>query len=158
MNSSMTGFPVHHQLPELAQTQVHQVSDVIQASHPLSSSSPLALNPQYLPSSGFFPMSWLFASGGHSIGASALASVLPVNIQDWLSLGWTNLISLQSKALLRVFSNTTVQKYLTLRCSAFFTVQLSHPYMTTEKTIDLTLRIFFSKVISLLFNHCLGLS
>ena len=85
-------------------------------------------------------------------------SISPMNIQDWFPLGWTGWISSQSKGFSRVFSNTTVQKYLTLRCSAFFTVQLSHPYMTTEKTIDLTLWIFFSKVISLLFNHCLGLS
>ena len=66
---------------------------------------------QSFPASGSFPMSWLFASGGQSIGASASASVLPVNIQDWFHLGLTSLISLQSKGLSRVFSNTTVQKH-----------------------------------------------
>ena len=74
-----------------------------------------------------------------------------MNIQDWSPLGWTNWISLQSEGLLRVFSNTTIQKHL-LRCSAFFIVQLSHPYMTTGKTIALTRRTFVHKVMSLLSN------
>ena len=96
-------------------------------------------------------MSQLFTSGGQSIRVSASTSVLPVNTQDWSPLGWTGWISLQSKGLPRVFSNTTVQKSILLR-SAFFTVQLSHPYMTTGKTIALTRRIFVGKVMSLLFN------
>ena len=66
---------------------------------------------QSFPASGSFPMNQFFASGGHSIGASASASVLPMNIQDWFPLGWTGWISLQSKGLSRVFSNTTVQKH-----------------------------------------------
>ena len=66
---------------------------------------------QSFPTSGSFPMSHLFTSGGQSIGASASASVLPMNIQDWFPLGWTGWISLQSKGLSRVFSNTTVQKH-----------------------------------------------
>ena len=66
---------------------------------------------QSFPSSGYFQMSWLFASGGQSIGISASASVLPMNIQDWFPLGWTGWISLQSKGLSRVFSNITVQKH-----------------------------------------------
>ena len=74
---------------------------------------------QSLPASGSFQMSQLFASGGWSIRVSASASVLPMNIQDWFPLGWTGSISLQSKGLSRVFSNTTVQKHL------FFSVQLS---------------------------------
>ena len=76
-------------------------------------------HPQSLPAPGSFPMSQLFTSGGQSIGVSASASVLPVNTQDWSPLGWTGWISLQSKGLLRVFSNTTVQKY------QFFGAQLS---------------------------------
>ncbi|CAN0346101.1 unnamed protein product [Rangifer tarandus platyrhynchus] len=88
-------------------------------------------------------MSQLFASGGQSIGVSASASVLPMNRTGW--------VSLQSKGLSRVFSNTTVQKHL-LWCSAFFIVQLSHPYMTFGKTIALTGRTFVGKVTSLLFN------
>ena len=81
--------------------------------HPTISSSviPFSSCPQSFPGSGSFQMSQLFASGGQSIGASASASVLPMNIQDWSPLGWTGWISLQSKGLLRVFSNTTVQKH-----------------------------------------------
>ena len=81
--------------------------------HPsfLSSADLFSSCPQSFPASGSFPMSRLFTSGGQSIGGSALASVLPVNIQGWFSLGLTGLISLQSKGLLRVFSCITVQKY-----------------------------------------------
>ena len=81
--------------------------------HPTISSSviPFSSCPQSFPASGSFLMSRLFASGGQSIGVSTLASVLPMNIQDWFPLGLTGLISLQSKGLSRVFSNTTVQKY-----------------------------------------------
>ena len=97
-------------------------------------------------------MSQFFVSGGQSIEVSASASVLPVNIQDLFSLGWSGWISLQSKGLSRVFSNTTVQKASSLWRSAFFIVQLLHPYMTTGKTMALTRWIFVSKVMSLLFN------
>jgi len=93
-------------------------------------------------------MSQLFASGDQSIGASTSTSVLPMNIQDWFPLGLTGLISLLSKGLSRVFSNTTVQKLL-LQHSALFMVQL---YMTTGKTIVLTIQTFVGKVMSLLFN------
>ena len=89
--------------------------------HPAISSSviPFSSCPQSLPASGFFPMSQLFAWGGQSIGVSALVSVLPKNTQDWSPLEWTGWISLQSKGLSRVFSNTTVQKH------QFFGTQLS---------------------------------
>ena len=88
--------------------------------HPAISSSvvPFSSCPQSLPATGSFPMSQLFTWGGQSIGVSALASVLPMNTQDW-SLGWTGWISLQSKGLSRVFSITTVQKH------QFFDTQLS---------------------------------
>ena len=81
--------------------------------HPTISSSvvPFSSCPESFPASGSFPMSQLFISGGQSIGVSASTSVLPINIQDWSPLGWTGWISLQSKGLSRVFSNTTVQKY-----------------------------------------------
>ena len=108
MDCSMPGFPVHHQLLEPTQTHVHQVGDAIQPSHPLLVPSPPIFS---LSASGSFQMSQFFASGGQSIGASALASVLPMNMQDWSPLGWTGWISLQSKGLSRVFSNTTVQKH-----------------------------------------------
>ena len=108
MDCSMSGFPAH-QLPELAQTHLHQAGDAIQPSYPLSSPFSPAFNlSQHLNS---FRMSQLFASGGQSIGASVSASVLPMNIKDWFPLGWTGLISLKSKGLSRVFSNTTVQKH-----------------------------------------------
>ena len=99
-------------------------------------------------------MSQFFTSGGQSIGVSASTSVLPMNIQGWFPLGWTGWISLQPKGLSRVFSNTTVQKHQSsiLQCSAFFMVQLSHPYMTTGKTIALTRQTFVGKIMSLLFN------
>ena len=105
MNRSTPGFPVHHQLLEFTQDHVHRVNDAIQPSHPLLSPSPPA--PKSLPASESFPMSQLFASGGQSIGLSASASVLPMNTQDWSPLGWTGWISLQSKGLSRVFSNTS---------------------------------------------------
>ena len=81
--------------------------------HPTISSSvdPFSSHLQSFPASGPFPMSQFFTSGGQSIGASASASVLPMNIQDWSPLGWTGWISLQSKGLSRVFSNATVQKH-----------------------------------------------
>ena len=89
--------------------------------HPTISSSviPFSSHLQSFPTSGAFPMSQLFASGGQSIGVSASASLLPMNIQDWFPLGWTGWIFLQSKGLSRVFSNTTVQKH------QFFGTQLS---------------------------------
>ena len=122
--------------------------------HPTISSSviPFSAWPQSFPASGSFPMSQLFASGGQSIGVSASASVLPMNIQDWFPSGWTGLISWQSKGLSRVFSNTTVWKHQFLQCSAFFMVQSSHPYMTTGKTIALTIQTVVGKVTSLLFD------
>ena len=97
-------------------------------------------------------MTQFFASGGQNIGASASASGLPMNTQDLFPLELTGLISLQSKGLSRVFSNTTVQKKSILWCSAFFMIQLSHTYMTTGKTIALTIWTFVYKVMSLLFN------
>ena len=81
--------------------------------HPTISSSVALFSSclQYFPASGSFPKSWLFTSGGQSIGDSASASILPINIQDWFPLGWTGLISLQFKGLSGVFSNITVQKH-----------------------------------------------
>ena len=114
MNRSMPGLPVHHQLPEFTQTHVHWVGDAISSSVVSFSSCP-----QSLPASGSFPVSQPFSWGSQNIGVSALASVLPMNTQDWSSLGWTGWISLQSKGLSRVFSNTTVQKH------QFFSAQLS---------------------------------
>ena len=118
------------------------------------SNIPFFSRPQSFPASGSFQKSQLFASDGQSIGvsASASASVLPINTQDWSPLGWTGWISLQSKRLSGVFSNTTVQKHQFFCAQLSFIVQLSHPYMTTGKTIALTRRTFVDKVIFLLFN------
>ena len=121
--------------------------------HPTISSSvvPFSSCLQSFPASGFFQMSQLFASGGQSIGVSASTSVLPMNTQDWSPLGWIGWISLQSKGLKSLLQHHS-SKASILRHSAFFIVQLSHPYMTTGKTIALTRRTFFGKVTSLLFN------
>ena len=123
--------------------------------HPTISSSvvPFSSHLQSFPASGSFQMSQLFSSGGQSIGASASASVLPMNIQDWFisfRMDWLDLLAVQGtpKSLLQHHSS----KASILRRSAFFIVQLSHPYMTTGKTIAWTRRTFVGKVMSLLFN------
>ena len=115
MDCSTPGLPVHHQLLELTQTHVHWVGDRWTIS---SSVVPFSFYLQSFSASGSFPMSQL-SSGGQSIGVSALASVPPMNTQEWSPLGWTGWISLQSKGLSRVFSNTTVQKH------QFFGTQLA---------------------------------
>ena len=117
MDCSTSGIPVHHQLPEIVQTHVHRVSDAIQPSHPLC--HPLFLPPSIFPSIRVFPSESVLCISGQSIGASASASVLPMNIQDWFPLGCIGLISLPSKGTSRVFYNTTVQKH------QFFSAQLS---------------------------------
>ena len=116
MDCSTPVFPAHHQLLELTQTQVYWVGDAIQPSHTVV---PFSSRLQSFPASGPFPMSQFFASRGQSIGASASASFLPKNTQDWFPLGWTGWITLQFKGLSRVFSNATVQKH------QFFGAQLS---------------------------------
>ena len=128
--------------------------------HPtiLSSVVPFSSCLQSVPASGSFLMSQLFASGGQSIGISASSSVLPMNMQDWFTLGLIyfriyfrfDLLAVQGtlKSLLQHHSS----KASVLQCSAFFMVQLSQQYMTTGKTIALTRWTFVDKVISLLFN------
>ena len=114
-----------------------------------SSVIPFSSCPQSFSASDSFPMSQLFASGGPSIGVSASISVLPMNTQDWSPLGWIGQIYLLAvqgtlKSLLQHHSS----KASILQHSAFFTVHLSHPYMTTGKTIALTRRTFVSKLMS----------
>ena len=116
MDCSTPGYPVHHQPSEFTQTNVHQVNDAIQPSHPVLSPSSPAFN---LSTSGSSPNKQFFTSGGQTIGASALASFLPKKSQGWSPSEWTGWISLQSKGLSRVFSNITVQKH------QFFSAQLS---------------------------------
>ena len=93
-------------------------------------------------------MSWFFPSGGPNIGVSASASILPMNIQCWID--WFDFLAVQGtvKSLLQHHSS----KASILQCSAFFIVQLSHPYMTTGKTIALTRRTYVGKVLALLFK------
>ena len=105
---------------------------------------------QSFPASESFQMSQLFESGGQSIGDSASASVLPMNIQDWFPLWWTGWISLLSKGFSRVFSNTTVQKHQSLVLSFVYVPILTS--MMTGKTIALIRWTFVSKIMSLLFN------
>ena len=137
--------------PEFTQTHVHRVRDAIQPSHPLSSPSPPARNPSQHQSL----FQWVNSS--HEVAkVLEFQLLLPKNTQDWYPLEWTGWISLQSKELSRVFSNTTVQKH------QLFGAQLSsqsnshiHTWPTTGKTIALTRRNFFGKVMSLLLNMTL---
>ena len=146
MNRSMPGLSAHHQLLEFTQTHVHWVSDAIQPSHPLLSPSPPTLNLSQ--HQGLFK--WV--SSLHQV-----AKVLEFQLQHQ-SFQWTprtDLLAVQGtlKSLLQHHSS----KASILQCSAFFMVQLSHPYVTTGTTIALTRRIFVGKVMSLLFNMLSGL-
>ena len=141
MNCSTPGLPVHHQL-------IMSIKSVMPPSH-LILCRPLLLLPPIPPSIRAFSNSQLFAWGVQSTGVSALASVLPMNTQDQSPSEWTGWISLQSKGL-RLQHHSS--KASILRHSAFFTVQLSYPYMITWKTIALTRRTFVGKLISLPFN------
>ena len=129
------------------QTHVHQVSDAVQPSHPLSPPSPAFSLAQHrvFSNESVLHIRW------PNIGVSASPSVLLMNIQDWFPLGWTGWISLRFKELSRVFSTPQVKASI-LQHSAFFIVQISHPYMTTGNTIALTRQTFVGKVMSLLFN------
>ena len=149
MNCSTPGLPVHHQLLEFTQTHVHQVHDAIQPSHPLSSPSPPALIPPSIRASSNestlrmrWPKYWSFSF-----------SIIPSKEHPGLisfKMDWLDLLAVQGtlKSLLQHHSS----KASILQCSAFFTVQLSHPYMTTGKIIALTIQTFVGKVMSLFFN------
>ena len=149
MNRSTPGLPVHHQLPEFTQTHVHWFGDAIQLPHPLWSPSPPAPNPsqhqslfQWVNSSMRWPKYWCFSF-----------SISPYNEHPGLisfRKDWLDLLAVQGtlKRLLQHHSS----KASILQRSAFFTLQLSHPYMTTGKTVALTRRTFVGKVMSLLFN------
>ena len=149
MDGSMPGFPVHHQLLKLAQTHVHRICDAIQPSHPLSSPSPPAHNPsqhQVFSNELTLRMKWpKYWSFSFSISPSDERPGLISFRMDWLDL-----LAVQGtlKSLLQHHS----PKASILWCSAFITVQLSHPYMTTGKTIALTRQTFVGKVMSLLLN------
>ena len=149
MNRNTTGLPVYHQLPEFTQTHVHWVSDAIQPCHPLSSLSPPAFNL----SQHQGPFKWV--SSSHQV-----AKILEFQLQhqsfqwtprtDFFRMDWLDLLAVQGtrKSLLQHHSS----KASILQHSPFFIVQLSHPYMTTGKTIALTRRTFVGKLMSLFFN------
>ena len=149
MNHSTSGLPVHHQLPEFTQTYIHRVSDAIQPSHPLSSPSPPAPIP---PSIRVFSNESTLRMGWPKYWSLSF-NISPYNEHPGLisvRSDWFDILAVQGtlKSLLQHHSS----KASILRYSAFFTVQLSHPYMTTGKTIALTRRTFVDKVMSLLFN------
>ena len=156
MDCSTPGFPIHHQLPKLAQTHVHQVTDAIQPSHPLC--CPLLFLPSIFPSIRVFSnesalhIRWpKYRSFSFSISPSNEYSGL-----IFFRIDWFDLLAVQRtlKSLLQRHST----KASILQCSAFFMVQISHPYMTTGKTIALTRRTFVDKVMSLPLIFCLGWS
>ena len=141
------GIPCPSLFPKFPQTHVHWVDDAIQPSHPLLPS--VSSWPQSFPASAPFPVSLAVLHQRPKYWSFSFSISLPMNIQDWFPLRLTGLIYLLSKGFSKVISSTTIQK---LWCSAFFLVQLSHPYMITGKTIALTIQTFVGKVMSLLFN------
>ena len=146
MDCSTPGFPVLHHLPELAQPRVHWVGDATQSSHPLLSPSPPAFNLSQ--HQGVFSNELVLCIRWPKYGASASASVLAVNIQDWFPLRFTGLI-LQSKGVSRVFSNTTVQKH---QCFSTQPSLWSNSHNHAGKTIALTRRNFVGKVMSAFYT------
>ena len=156
MSDSLRPHELHHARPPCPSPTPGVHSDSHPSSqwcHPAISSSivPFSSCLQSFPTSESFQMSQLFASGGQNTGVSASTSVLPMNTQDWFPLGWTGWISLQSKGL-SMSSPTPQFKNINYLALSLFIVQLSHPYMTTGKTIALSRRTFVNKVMSLLFN------
>ena len=150
MNRSTPGLPVHHQLPEFTQTHVHRVGDAIQPSHPLSfPSAPAPVPPSIRVFSNEstlrirWPKYWSFSLS--IIPSKEIPGLISFRM-DWLDL-------LAGQGTLKSLLQHHSSKASVLRRSAFFTVQLSHQYMTTGKTIALTRRTFIGKVMSLLFNR-----
>ena len=147
MNCSTPGFSVHHHLPEFTQTHVHRVGDAIQSSHPLSSPSPPAPNPsqhQSFSNESTLHMKWpkYWSFSFNIIPSKEIPGLI-------FRMDWLDILAVQRtlKSLLQHHSSKT-----SLQRSAFFSVRLSHPYMTTGKTIALTRCTFVGKVMSLLFN------
>ena len=153
MNRSTLGLPVHHQLQEFTQTHVNRVSDAIQPSHPLSSPFILPLIPpsiRVFSNESTLHMRWpKYWSFSFSISPSEEHPGLISFRMDWLDL-----LAVQG-TLMGLLQHHSSKKSI-LWCSAFFTVQLSHPYMTTGKTIALTTRTFVGRVMSLLLNMLVG--
>ena len=149
MDCSMPCFSVPHHLPKLAQVHVHCIGDAIQPSHPLTPF--LSFCPQFFSAWGTVPLSQLFISDDQNTGVSGSASVQQVFTGDF-PLKLTGLISLLSTGLSGVFSSTTVWRHQFFSTPLLYTVQCSQPYVTIGKTIDLTIRTFAGRVMSLLFK------
>ena len=149
MNCSTPGLPVHHQFPEFTQTHVHRVSDAIQPSHPLSSPPPPAPIP---PSIRVFSNESILRMRWPKYWCFSFSIIPSKEIPGLISfrMDWLDLLAVQGtlKSLLHLHSSEAS----ILQCSAFFTVQLSHPYMTTGKTIALTRQTLVGKIMSLLLN------
>ena len=157
MSDSLQPHALHHTRlscsslsPTVCSNHIHWVENAIQLSHPLLPLSPFALNLSQ--HQGFSQWVCSLIQVVQNIGALTSASVLLVNIQGWFPLGLTDLISLLSKGLSRVFSSTTVQKHWFFGAQPSLWSQLSYPYMSTGETIALTLWTLGSKEMSLLFN------
>ena len=148
MDCSTPGFLVYHNSQSLF--KLMSIKSVMPSNHLILCCPPLNL-PSIFPSIRVFSSESVLHIKWPSIGVSPSASVLPMNIQDSFPLGLTGWISLQSKRLKSVLQHHS-SKASILRCSSFFVVQLSHPYMTTGKTIALTRWIFVGKVTSLFFS------
>ena len=152
----MPGFPVHHHLPELAQTRAHWVSDISQPSHPLLPPSSLALNlilccpllllPSILPSIRVFSNASTLRIRWPKYWSFRFSIMLPMNIQDWFPIGWTGLISLQSKGLSTVFSNITVEKLQFFGSQPSLWSNFHIRTWLLEKTIPLTIPTFVGNV------------
>ena len=151
MDCSTPDFSVFHHLPELAETHVHWVGNAIQPSCPLSSSSPPAFS--YFPASGSFPLSWLFASGGQSTGASV--SVLPMNIQDWFPLGLTGFIS--SHLTTEPVYALPIQQFflaarVTLKIMSLTWMVLGGPEQRTWDAFQGCLALMYHKIFGIIFR------
>ena len=132
-------FPVHHQLPEPAQTHVHCISDAIQPTHPLSSPSLPAFNLSH--HQGSFPISQFFPSGGQSIGVSASVSVLPMNSQDWFSLGLIGWVSLAT-TIMNIYSLCVMPNFFPAQFLLFFFVNNSSFLFQNQVSLFLLVFLF----------------